>query len=90
MKNYICVYTTDTSAEASLFPFKTKKLPKYFEDNLNHTIVLWEDFDLDNPKDSTGEKIPKNAIDFLTKLGIEELSPNEAFKIEEITEFEEV
>jgi hypothetical protein len=86
MKQYVCVYLMDGIANPSIYFFKkdTKDIPVYLRDRIGQSIVTWDDFDIDDPRDTTGWKISKTAIKFLASIGIHTLEANESITIMEV------
>ena len=87
IEKFVLVYIQDGIAEPNVYFFQSirKDIPKYLRDRIEDTIVLWDDFDPFDCKDSTGTKIPNNAIEFLQGIGISELEANESITIKAIT-----
>lgn len=71
-------------ATPAICQFQTANLPKYWENTLGRTVVLWEDFNIDHPKDTGGVKIPEDAIKLLEDIDLGEPGPNESYTIVKI------
>lgn len=89
MKNYVIAYILDGNAEPSLFFVSTEHLPEYLDNMIGNTIVLWEDFDANDPHDCANNEIPEDAMIFLRNAGLDDLSPNESITIREIPKMED-
>lgn len=81
MQKYIMVCVNDGDATPAICQFQTANLPKYWEKSIGHTIVLWDDFDIDDPRDTAGTAIPNDAIELLKEIDLGEPGPNESYTL---------
>lgn len=86
MQKYILVQVSDGDATPAICQFQTDNLPKYWKNSIGHTVVLWDDFDIDSPEDTRGVKIPKDAIDLLIEIDLGEPGPNESYTLVKVDE----
>ena len=86
MQKYIMVQMSDGEATPAICQFQSDNLPKYWENSIGHTVVLWDDFDIENPEDTCGVKIPKNAIKLLEYLDLGEPCANESYTLVKVEE----
>lgn len=86
MQKYIMVQMSDGEATPAICQFQTANLPKYWGNSIGHTVVLWKDFDIDNPVDTAGVKIPKDAIKLLEDLDLGEPCANESYTLVKVEE----
>lgn len=77
---------SDGEATPAICQFQTANLPKYWGNSIGHTVVLWKDFDIDNPVDTAGVKIPKDAIKLLEYLDLGEPGANESYTLVKVEE----
>lgn len=86
MQKYIMVQMTDGDSTPAICQFQSEKLPKYWENTIGETVILWEDFDIDNPEDTGGCEIPEDAIKLLADLDLGEPGPNESYTLVKVEE----